>query len=104
MIINPARVWVAKASQKMTTKALAKAVGESPRTVARWSKPSGYSLELTDEQLQRLSFATSFPLGFFTDGDEETEFSEINDIGASLPPVDKLCGPAAKFAAMRGRT
>jgi len=85
MYVNPARVWSAKARRGLTIKALAEAVGEKPRVVSAWIKPSGYSLDLTWSQVERLVLATQFPVGWFTGGDEEEDFSTIEEIGRQLP-------------------
>lgn len=84
MLVNPARVWMAKARRGMTSKRLAELVGEQPRTVAKWSKPSGYALELSAAQVARLVFATGYPQGWFTGGDEEEDFAALDDIERSM--------------------
>jgi len=67
-----------------TSKTLAKIIDEEPRVVSTWIQPSGYTLELTENQLLRLARATSFLPQWFTGGDEEADFAAIDEIDASM--------------------
>jgi transcriptional regulator with XRE-family HTH domain len=82
--VNPARILTARMRRGMTSKKLAEEVGEQPRTIAKWVKPSDYSLDLTEAQIARLVLATSFPAGWFTGGDEEEDFATIEEIARQV--------------------
>jgi hypothetical protein len=84
LLVNPWRVDCAMRRREMTSKALAEKLGLPPRVVAKWRKPSGYTLHLAMEEIERLSSALEFPVGWFTAGDEETDFANGALIDASI--------------------
>ena len=68
----------------MSAKALAGSVGKPYRVVAKWRKPSGYTLYLTENEIARIAKALQFPSGWFTDGDEEEDFANAAMLGAEI--------------------
>lgn len=69
--VNTARVWTARGLRGMSTKEAAAALGIPVATFRKWQSPSGYSINLTPEEIRRIAAAFHVLPGFLTDGDED---------------------------------